>query len=370
MKIKIAHLTSAHPRYDTRIFVKMCRSLATCKDYDVSLVVADGMGDEVKDGVNIIDTGAKSGGRISRMTKSVKKVYEKAKELDCDIYHLHDPELIPIGLKLKKLGVKVIFDAHEDLPKQILSKPYLGRFTKTLFSNFFELYEKLTCKRFDYIVTATPYIRDKFLSINKKSMDINNFPILSEFADETSWKEKKDEVCYVGAISKNRGIKELIKAMELTSEIKLNLAGNFSEKTVQDEVKSYEGWKNVNELGFLNRDGVAEVISRSKAGIVTLHPIINYVDALPVKMFEYMASGTPVIASNIKLWQEIIEDAKCGISVNPMKSKEIADAIEYIMTHSREAEIMGQNAKKAVMLKYNWEVEEKKLFKVYEELLR
>mgnify|MGYP002712993679 CR=1 FL=1 len=370
MKIKIAHLTSAHPRYDTRIFVKMCRSLATCKDYDVNLVVADGMGDEVKESVNIIDAGVKSGARISRMTRTVKRVYKKAKELRCDIYHLHDPELIPIGLKLKKLGVKVIFDAHEDLPKQILSKPYLGRFTKTLFSNFFELYEKLTCKRFDYIVTATPYIRDKFLSINKKSMDINNFPILSEFAYETSWKEKKDEVCYVGAISKNRGIKELIKAMELTSEIKLNLAGNFSEKIVRDEVRTYNGWQKVNELGFLNRDGVTKVIGRSKAGIVTLHPIVNYVDALPVKMFEYMAAGIPVIASNIKLWQDIVEDAECGICVDPMKPKEIADVIEYMITYPKEAETMGQNGKKAVMRKYNWGVEEKKLFKVYEELLR
>ncbi|PIF03443.1 MAG: glycosyl transferase, partial [Arcobacter sp.] len=92
MKTKITHLTSAHPRYDTRIFVKMCSSLATQENYEVSLVVADGNADEIKNNVHIYDVGAKQGGRLSRMTKTVKKVFAKAKELDSDIYHLHDPE--------------------------------------------------------------------------------------------------------------------------------------------------------------------------------------------------------------------------------------------------------------------------------------
>lgn len=365
---KVSHLTSAHSRYDTRIFIKMCSSLAT-QDYAVTLVVADGLGEQFKNDVRIIDVGAKSGRRLSRMTKTVRRVYDKALELDADIYHLHDPELMPIGLKLKKNGKKVIFDAHEDLPKQILGKPYLNPVARVVLSNMFDLFERWVCPKFDAIIAATPFIREKFLSINPNSVDINNFPLLGELANTTEWSRKENEVAYVGGVAKTRGIEQIVQAMELTQNVRLNLAGKFDDRMLEKSIKELPAWKKVNELGFLSRKEVNTVLAKSKVGLVILHPIINYKDALPVKMFEYMAAGIPVVASDFPLWEKIIEGEQCGICVDPFDIKATASAIQYLLTHPSEAEKMGKLGRMAVEKKYNWVIEESKLFELYKGLL-
>ena len=365
---KIVHLTSAHDRFDTRIFIKMCKSLAK-HNYDVTLVVADGQGYEDREGVKIFDVGKNSGGRLSRMTTTVNKIYLKARELNADLYHLHDPELMRVGNKLKKLGKTVVFDAHEDLPKQILGKPYLNKYTKNIFSKIFAGYEKHSCKRYDYIITATPSIRDKFFSINSKVVDINNYPIIGELSLQRDWQNKANAACYVGGITALRGIREVIKAMEYVTNGKLNLVGGFSEKTIQNEVSEYSGWNNVEFKGYLEREAVSVILADSMVGVVTFLPAPNHMDSQPNKMFEYMSAGLPIITSNFPLWRMMVEDSQCGICVDPLNPHDIAEAIEYFINNPVVAEKMGKNGSNAVKTKYNWAIEEKKLLKVYGELV-
>lgn len=361
---KVAHLTSVHRRTDTRIFLKQCRTLAEF-GYEVTMVVADDAGDASVDGVAIADVGRRPG-RLNRMLHTTRRVLEKAVALDADIYHLHDPELIPAGLKLKRMGKTVIFDSHEDVARQLLAKPYLGTLSRQGLSAAFSLFERYACARFDGIVTATPFIRDKFLRINPSTVDVNNYPLPAEFDASAPWADKAPEVCYVGGIEAMRGIRELIRACALLrSPAQLSLAGTFSDAALEGEVRTYPGWERVIAHGQLDRAGVGRVMARAVAGLVTLHPAPNYLEALPVKMFEYMASGIPVIASRFPLFRGIVEGGRCGLCVDPHDPVEIAGAIDYLVANPAIARTMGANGRRAVLEKYNWAAQAVKLTDFY-----
>lgn len=367
-KLKVVHLTSAHPRDDIRIFHKECRSLFG-GGYDVHLVVADGLGDAESLGVSIHDAG-RLPGRLNRMFKTTRSVLTLARGLDGDLYHLHDPELLLIALQLKRLGKRVIFDAHEDVPKQLLGKPYLRPWILRILSRLFAGFERTVCSQLDGVIAATPSIRDKFKRLNSNTLDINNFPMLGELDAGLPWADKAAEVCYVGSIAAIRGIRELVQALEcLNGSVRLNLVGAFVEPDVESEVRRYTGWAYVNPLGVKDRKGVRDVLGRSLAGLVTLHPVINYLDALPIKMFEYMSAGIPVIASDFPLWREIVEGSGCGILVNPESPAEIAEAVSYLVSHPAEAQRMGANGRASVVHRYNWAVEERKLLEYYGRLM-
>lgn len=364
---KIAHLTSAHPRFDTRIFVKQSTSLA--KLYTTYLIVADGKGNEQVNDVNIIDIG-KFNGRKNRILNAPKAVFEQALKVNADIYHLHDPELIPIGLKLKKLGKKVVFDAHEDLPNQIMSKHYLNKFSKKILSFLVSKYESYACAKLDGIVAATPFIREKFLKINRNTIDINNFPKIEEFMKiKHSNVTDNNHVCYIGGLADVRGITQMVEAIDFADDTRLLIAGNFADANLESKVKQMSGWKKVDFLGYVDREGIQNTLSKSFAGLVVLHPTQSYLDSLPVKMFEYMCAGIPVIASDFPLWREIVDDAKCGLCVDPLDPLNIAASINYLHDNRAEAQQMGQNGRKAVLEKYNWNIEEAKLFNFYEKIL-
>ena len=364
--IKICHITSVHPRTDTRVYFKELISLKKHFE-DVSFIVADGLGDDIsKEGIKIFDVG-KPTNRIKRYLFTSKAVLKKAISIDADVYHFHDPELLSVGNRIVALGKLVIYDVHEDLPRQILTKEYIPKFLRKIVSRLVERHENRKVKNISYVITATDFILKRFQKYNPNLVTIKNYPIIETMLQNIDWSTKANKLCYIGALSPVRGIREMVDVMEFV-DADLNLVGSFDTESFYNQVKESSGWNKVIEHGYLPRDKAGKILAESKIGFVLLYPTVNYKDALPVKMFEYMASGIPFVITNVPLWRDIVEGSNCGICVNPFNTKEIADAINRLLNNPDLAQSMGENGKRAIVEKYNWETEEQKLISLYHKI--
>ena len=359
---KVCHLSSVHTTFDTRIFHKECVSLT--KKYEVHLVIPAEK-DEVVNNVTIhhIDNGKTS--RFKRMTSRVWQIYKNALEVDAVLYHFHDPELIPVGLLLKLKGRKVIYDVHEDVPKQIMSKEWIPKLLRKFVSLSMSITEKICDKIFDGIVTVVPEIARRFK--NKNLECLYNYPILEKYNKRITHNKNQFVFGYVGGLTQIRGVHEMVEAAK-KSGLNVKLAGKCENDKISQLIKQC-GLKNLNYAGFLNRKEVLDFYKSIDCGLVVLHPEPNYLISQPVKMKEYMEAGIPFIASDFPVWKEFIDKYKCGIYVNPLDVDAIVKAMQWMIDNPEKAAEMGCNGRKAIEREFNWAIEEKKLLNLYNEVL-
>ena len=300
--IKICHLTSVHDRFDARIFQKECRSLLNV-GYDVSLVVADAKGDAIVDNIHIFDVGTEEN-RIKRFLNTIKKVKEKAIELDCDIYHFHDPELIFAGLSLKRLGKKVIFDMHENVPADISEKEYIPVFLRKILSLIYEQIENYSVKRFDGIVSTRQSINDRLIQYNNNIRLVTNFPEIVTEIEKTG--SEISTICFAGAIVPNWQHKEIIQAIENIDNVRYLLAGPADHKYLE-ELKSLKGWEKVDYLGVVPFKDVKEMYKKATIG-VAIYIYCKNMDGTTgnlanTKLFEFMNWEIPIVCTDYSLWK-------------------------------------------------------------------
>lgn len=352
--MKICHMTSAHDSLDDRIFLKEC--VSTAKAGYNTYLVAQGESFQKND-VQVIGIGEQNRTRLRRMLFTSRDIYTSAVALDADVYQFHDPELLPYGLKLKKSGKRVIYDSHEDVPRQIMAKEWLPLFMRKAISCIFERYEKYVSKKLDCVIAATVHIEQIFKVKGIKAITVKNYPILGDISGcNDDYFLRNNQVCYAGGLTRQRGITEMVQAVQFCDG-KLCLAGDMDDD-YKRELEQKNSWSKVDMLGYINREELNEMYNQSRIGMAVLKRTPNHVNALAIKLFEYMAAGIPIICSDFPLWIKIVSDNKCGICVPPESVEKIAEAIKYLLDNPEIAKSMGDEGKKVVREKYNWENEE------------
>lgn len=357
---EVMHLTTAHPRDDIRIFHKMVRHLHF-DGFSTCLAVSDGLGNAVQDGIDIFDVGKKSN-RFLRFLLTPLSLFLLVNRKKPIFVHFHDPDFIIMGYILSLMGYKVVYDVHEDIPRQILAKTWLPSQLRKYISIAFEYLESLLSKQFYGVITATEHISERFVQYNGNVKTVKNYPILKEFGYSSS-QRKERTLCYIGSISEGRGIIELLETLELLPDYELVIAGSFESQATKDKVTSMKSWERVDYRGRIGREDISTLLSECSIGIVTLHPLPNYLDSLPIKMFEYMASGLPIVASNFPHWLSLVEGNNVGLCADPLNVYDIKKKVILVNSNLNKYKNNGINVTK---LKYSWEKEYEKLKSIYE----
>jgi glycosyltransferase involved in cell wall biosynthesis len=363
---RVVHLSTAHPRDDVRIFHKECRSLAAA-GFEVHLLVADGKGDERRADVQITDIGAVQG-RMRRILLQPWRMWSFARALRAHLYHFHDPELIPVALLLRAGGHAVVYDAHEDVPRAVLSKYWIAPWLRRLVAGVFERFEDFAARRFSAVVAATPHIARRFRRLNARCVDVNNYPLLEELAADIAATPEGRVLCYLGGIGIIRGAIEMITAVGRT-DAKLVLAGAFENTATETLLRRLPAWRQVDYRGVVTRAEVHRIMATSRAGLIFFHPEPNHVDAQPNKIFEYMSAGLPVLASDFPLWRDLLQASNAGRCVDPLDVDAIARCIDALLADPVRAREMGERGRTAVARQFNWTHEERKLVSLYREAL-
>ena len=353
-------LSSVHSADDIRIVEKEARSLSKL-GYAVTVVARPpGPRDAGEIEFKLIDLPVVA--RWKRPWIVGRAATALAWSASPDVVQFHDPELIPFALMLKRRGCKVIYDVHEDVPADIYSKTWIPSRLHPIVARGVEMLERTTARHFDAIVAATPAIADRFVGYGARVSLIRNSVRLDEFVEPTLETKRRRQAVYIGHSSFNRGFAEMVNACA-AAQLPLVLAGSIGAKEADWLKKSSA---NVLCRGKLGRSEIANLLNESLMGLCLFQPEPNHLHAMPTKIFEYMASGLPVITSDLPKSKEIVETAGCGFAVLIDNPKALADKLAMLAEDPARAIKLGLAGRAAVGRDYNWQDDATKLKNLYD----
>jgi hypothetical protein len=333
-------------------------------------VVSDGQGDAVEEGVRIVDIGARPAGRLARMREQPRLALAAVRVLAPALVHFHDPELLPAGVQLAREGFRVVYDAHEDVPRQLLDRAVDPRAAAPAPEPGLRGLREPT--------GAAPGRRGRrhaahhaaLLAGGPACRQREQFPLPARTrATRAAARARAARVLRRRHLPHARRLRDGACAAARARCAAAAVRRQFEDAATEAALRAEPGWAQVDYLGVVGREQVREVMARSRAGLVTLLPLPSYLDSLPIKMFEYMSAELPVIASDFPLWREIVQRHGCGLCVNPADPAAIAQAIRALVDDPAQVARMGEAGRAAVHAHYHWPRAEAELLKLVRELL-
>ncbi|MBO0602544.1 glycosyltransferase [Sporosarcina sp. E16_3] len=370
--MKVCILSPVHPYLDVRVYQKEALTLSK-HGYEIIIVAQSLVNMEIGN-IKILKA-PEYNNRFKRFLTQPLLLF-KALKINAGVYHIHNPDMLPIGFILRTMRKKVIYDTHEDFSKRIFMREWIPLLLRKLIAGLVNALEKAASKYFNAIVVTQPQMVSKF---GGKSHLIENAPILHSELTDKAYKLSENIVkgdniirlIYVGGISKARGIREIINALEVlnkTRPFRLWLIGPCFDDGFIDELKGMAGWVYVDYLGYLLQEEAFAHMIQSDIGLVTILDVGDHSTTSPNKLFEYQRFGLPFVSSNFPKWIEQVSETNSGIFVDPLEINEVAASLLRLAENPRLRIEMGKNGQQYIFQKFNWDIESKKLLDLYDSI--
>ena len=373
MSRKVCVITTVHPPFDPRVFERGARSLRRA-GYDVVLI-APHPRDEERDGVRILGL-RRSRSRALRILTGGWRAFFRALRVRSDVYHFHDPEFMPFGVLLQLLRRRpVIYDAHEDYPQHMRSKGWIPAPARRLASRLVLFAEWVTCRTVACTITPTPTLTERFIRMGaRRAETVLNLPSADFLqAGEDANLPDPVDVLHVGSLSASRLEFLLDVAARVSTEhpqARWAIVGIHDAALPQVEalVASRDLVDRVRIVGKVPHERIGEYLRVSRVG-VNHHPRERRFDvAIPVKVFEYMAAGLPVVSSELPLLRQLAGDDAIAY-VDPGDRDAFADAVSRVLATQELADRLGREGERLARERLNWACEEPHFLEIYEELI-
>ncbi len=374
--LRVCIFTSVHRPYDVRVFHREARTLAEA-GYAVTLLVHAPFAAAERDGVRLLGLTLPANRRQRLFT--LWRFFRAALHQEAAVYHFHDLELLPVGWLLKRWSRKaVVYDCHENYPEAIRERAWLPGWLKPLLSRLVAWFEPALARSLDAVVCVVPDQEARLRRRGCRTVMVRNFPRLEIFTVPEQG-ERAPELLYLGGLSHARGARTLVEIMALLHPVyphlRLTCLGPFNEPQVGVEVASLIRARHLEEvithIPLVPHEEVAAYLYRACIGLVPWQPHPQLLKlCYPNKVFEYMACGLPIVASDLPGLRELIEPAGCGLLVPAAEVTAHVAAIRHLLDHPAEGAAMGRAGAAYARAHYSWESERRQLLQLYAGLER
>ncbi len=367
----ICFVSTVHDPFDSRVFYKIARTLAR-GGYAVTLL-APGAPDETIDGVRLKPLPPKPPARQAwKRWYGLLRVWRQARAEDADLYFIYDPEMTLVGLLLKLGGRKVIYDIHEHVPFQILDKDWIPRALRPPVAWLYDHYERLAVRAFDAVLPAFEQIADRFPQARRKMAIIRNVPELALWRPAEPGRPASDGAIiavYSGAIQPDRCVLECVQAvnrLDPALNVYLWVIGPFRTDAYEAEVRAAAG-ERVRLWGNMRHDEVPALLAQAHIGLMSLRPQRNSSVNWPIKLFEYMAAGLPMIMHENPFWLSLAGESALAVNIEDAGS--IAAGIAALAVDGARRTAMGARGRERAQQRYNWDGQAAQLLAVVRRLI-